>query len=140
MRIPRVYLGLLLVALAAPVSAQCWDCQVQYYPGDDCWMEGCWVTYDDGFYNNCGQQGECGSETCNTSGGICTPIQAALDGRVPGRLAPTPIDQATEGLLFWQSNGVEVVALQCSGAVVRADYEPRNIEAVRARTRRLALS
>lgn len=125
------------------LEAQCWDCEVQYYPGDDCWMEGCWVTYGHGAYTSCGQQGTCDAETCTTSGEICLPHQTLLDGRNTGWMAPTALDLLVElgasSISVADSEKGRLYRSICSGTVVYADYAVADLAELRREARRIEL-
>ncbi len=138
-------LAVLLAGALHPelLSAQCGDCEVQYYPGDECWMEGCWVTYGHGHYTSCGQQGSCGAETCTTSGEICLPHQTLLDGRGAGWIGADLLERLTRGELpgisIRGAGDFTFYRRVCSGALVYADYDGGRIEELRRQARRIEI-
>ena len=137
-----VPLAALLLVFASDLSAQCWDCRIQYYSGEQCYMLGCYATFDDGFYNNCSQHGECENEDCSTSGGICTPFPALLDGRgAGGLLDASPLDLLQlEGVVVASSSSrATVFRAECSDAILRVVYDDRYREILRRRTSAITL-
>jgi hypothetical protein len=124
-----VLLGTLATVLPLQAAAQCWECELHLYPGNDCWMDGCTGTWEHGHWDNCAQHGdECDFTECETYGGICDPwsgwpwhLSLLLDGRAP----LLPVSLATATALSWgaplekarEEEGV-VVRPGCSQAVM----------------------
>lgn len=139
MTLSALVMALGIAVLSPPaIQAQdvCWTCQVQYYEGNDCYMDSCMGTWLDGFYTGCSQAGSCDDEYCNTSGDICAPHPAALDGRtldaerlLTGNGAVSI--RIAEGNVQWVSD--------CSGAVLKVAYAPGDAERIARATRSLSL-
>lgn len=140
----KVILVLLATALGATdVAAQCWECTVQYWPGDDCYMDSCNPTENSGNYNNCTQQGSCGTETCTPNGGICVPHPYdALDGlTVLGTLRHQSLRElrTVEGLFVSEDPDRISVHMSCNGFLVATFYSKSAAAEIREETRTLTL-
>lgn len=143
-RVPMGLAGVVWLLLIPPsVAAQgCWTCEVQYYPGDDCYIDSCYNTYEHGHQQSCSQQGSCGNEECTPYGGICDPILATLDGRnlFRGGAGMSVAELGDrEGVVVTVSAGATAARLQCNKALLAVEYTATRAAELRRATRLLSI-
>ncbi len=141
----KTALALMIIALAITpriAAAQCWDCQVQYISGEDCYMDTCVGVSSHGYAEDCSQSGSCGNEECDTYGGACNPYMTSLDGRSLSNglswLSHAEL-RAIPGVAVVYLDSGEVFRLECTTAIAASRYTAKKEDELRAAAHRLVL-
>lgn len=134
-----------MLGLAESGHGQCWDCESQYWAGDDCYIDSCFWTAGAG-WSGCTQYGGCGDlETCDTYGHGCEGWALWLDGRyaltdiaalVEAMASEGPFQLATT--LSWSREwDHQDLGLTCTDIVALLRYTPDETARPRTLTRPL---